>query len=137
MGGQPSEDELKELALQGFKTVVNLRTDGEEDQPLSPADEGEKVRATGMAYVHFPVDREKMNPKLEDEFRKQLRSYASPVFVHCSSGKRAGALVVIDKAVREGWSGEETLQRAEEMGFECEVPEMKDFVKNYVDSQRA
>lgn len=137
VGGQPSEDELKQWAADGFKTVINLRTEGEEDQPLSPAAEGEKVRELGMEYVHFPVSKDEMSPALEDEFRQRLPSFATPVFVHCASGKRAGAFVIMDKAVKEGWSGEDTLRRAEEMGFECKVPEIKQFVKSYVDSRQS
>ncbi|MEX0820395.1 MAG: protein tyrosine phosphatase family protein [Pirellulaceae bacterium] len=137
VGGQPSGDKLEQLAKDGFKTVVNLRTEGEEDQPLSPNAEGEKVRELGMEYVHFPVSRDEMSPELEDEFRQRLPSFATPVFVHCGSGKRAGAFVVMDKAIKEGWSGEATLQRAEEMGFECNVPEIKEFVKSYVDSRQS
>lgn len=137
VGGQPSEGDLKKLAADGFKTIVNLRTEGEEDQSLSPAAEGEKVRELGMEYVHFPVSRDAMSPELEDEFRQRLPSFTPPVFVHCGSGKRAGAFVVMDKAVKEGWSGEDTLKRAEEMGFECKVPEIKEFVKSYVDSRQS
>lgn len=137
VGGQPSGDKLEQLAKDGFKTVVNLRTEGEEDQPLSPDVEGDKVRELGMEYVHFPVSRDEMSPELEDEFRQRLPSFATPVFVHCGSGKRAGAFVVMDKAIKEGWSGEATLQRAEEMGFECNVPEIKEFVKSYVDSRQS
>jgi hypothetical protein len=59
------------------------------------------------------------------------------VGIHCDTGKRAGAFVMIDKAIKEGWSGEDMLRRAEEMGFECEAPEIRQFVKGYVDSRQA
>jgi uncharacterized protein (TIGR01244 family) len=137
VGGQPSEDELKQLAADGFKTIVNLRTKNEEGLRLSPDAEGEQVRELGMEYVHFPVSRDQMSPELEDEFRQRLPSFTPPVFVHCGSGKRAGAFVVMDKAIKEGWSGEDTLRQAEEMGFECKVPEIKEFVKSYVDSRQS
>ena len=38
---QPSEEEIKKLPQQGFKSVVNLRAAGEDEQPLSPKDEGD------------------------------------------------------------------------------------------------
>lgn len=137
VGGQPAEGEIKQLAQDGFKTVVNLRTEGEEDQPLSPTAEGDKVRESGMEYVHFPVSKDEMSPELADEFRQRFPSFDAPVFVHCGSGKRAGAFVVMDKAIKQGWSGEDTLKQAEEMGFECKVPEIKEFVKSYVDSRQS
>ncbi len=36
VGPQPSEAELQKLTQQGSKSIINLRTEGEEDQPLSP-----------------------------------------------------------------------------------------------------
>ena len=83
VGGQPAEGEFKHLAQDGFKTVVNLRTEGEEDQPLSPAAERDKVRESGMEYVHFPVSMGEMSPALADEFRQRFPSFDAPVLVHC------------------------------------------------------
>lgn len=136
VGGQPSPEDLKRLAAEGFKTVVNMRKAGEEEQPLSPEEEREQVEKLGLRYEHFPVAKEDMTPLVADEFRQQLPEWQEPVFVHCKSGKRSGAMVMIDRAVRQGWSGDETLQKAEQMGFECDVPEIKEFVKSYVDSKR-
>lgn len=137
VGGQPSEEELHELAEKGYRTVVNLRTQGEENQTLSPADENSRVHELGMDYVHFPVAREQMSTELEDEFRQRLSSLEKPVFVHCGTGRRAGAFVMMDQAIHEGWSGEDTLKKADDMGFECDVPAIKDFVKTYVDSRQS
>lgn len=36
VGAQPTEEQLKQLAGDGFQTVVNLRAEGEDEQPLSP-----------------------------------------------------------------------------------------------------
>ncbi len=48
VGAQPTEEQLKQLADDGFQAVVNLRTEGENEQPLSPQAEGEKVMELGM-----------------------------------------------------------------------------------------
>ena len=133
VGAQPSEDQLQQLGKQGFKSVVNFRTEGEEDQPLSPKAEGEKVKAAGMTYLHVPVAMKSMGPEQVDQFREKYASLAKPVFAHCKSGKRAGAMVMMHMAIEQGMSGEQTLQQAEKMGFECDQPELKEFVKSYVD----
>ncbi|MBD3675372.1 MAG: protein tyrosine phosphatase family protein [Planctomycetaceae bacterium] len=134
VGPQPSESDLQQLSQQGFKTVVNFRTEGEEDQPLSPATEGDKVQAIGMEYLSIPVSMKSMGAELVDQFRDQYPELPKPVFAHCKSGKRAGAMVMMHVAVEQGMSGEETLQKAEEMGFECEQEELRKFVKHYVDN---
>ncbi len=135
VGPQPSEQEIKQLSQQGFKTVVNFRTEGEDEQPLSPDAEGEKVKAAGLNYLHIPVSMKSMGPELVDQFREKYPELPKPVFAHCKSGKRAGAMVMMHMAIEKGMSGEETLQKAEEMGFECEQEELRQFVKSYVDNR--
>lgn len=133
VSSQPTEEELRELADRGYEAVMNLRTDGEEEQPLQPDEEGDLVEELGLEYRHFPVSPEGLEESLVDRFRHELEEIAKPVLVHCRRGKRSGAMVMMDRAVEKDMSGEETLEKAEEMGFECDVDELNRFVKNYVD----
>jgi uncharacterized protein (TIGR01244 family) len=133
LGAQPSEAELKAMSQDGVKTVINLRTRVEDLQPLDPAQEGAVVREHGMGYHHLPVSMKSADASLVDRFRACLDSAEKPVFVHCKLGKRAGAFVMMDHAVRQGWSGQDTLDRAAEMGFECDNEDLASFVRDYVD----
>ncbi len=134
VGAQPSEDQLQQLDQQGYKSVINFRTDGEDDQPLSPDAEGKQVRAQGMSYLHVPVAMGSMNTELVDQFRERYAALPKPVFAHCKSGKRAGAMVMMHVAAEQGVNGEQTIQKAEQMGFECEQEELRQFVRAYVDN---
>lgn len=133
VGEQPSGEEIEELSREGFRAVMNLRDSGEEDQPLEPDEEGDLVRALGMEYRHLPVTVEEMDEELVVKFRRELDDIRKPVYVHCRRGKRSGAMAMMDRAVEEGMSGQETLERAEEMGFECDVEELNEFVRRYID----
>lgn len=133
VGAQPSRKQLGALPAEGFRSVMNLRTADEEDQPLSPEEEGELVRDMGLEYRHVPISAEDMDQDLVNRFREELDEIPKPVFVHCRRGKRSGAMAMMDEAVSRGMSGEETLQKAEEMGFECDVEELNNFVRTYVD----
>ena len=133
VGGQPTESELRELGQAGFKTVVNLRTPNEENQPLPPGEEGRVVKESGMEYFHIPVSIDAMNETQVDDFRRQVTKLPAPILVHCASGKRAGAFAMIHAALEQGMSGDQALQTAEQMGFECDQPRLKEFVKNYID----
>lgn len=133
VGPQPSEEQLQQLGHDGFKTVVNFRTPGEEDQPLSPDDEGDQVKAAGMNYLHVPVSMKSMGEERVDEFREAFPQLPKPIFAHCKTGKRAGAMVMMQMAIEQGMTGDETLQKADEKGFECDQPELVQFVKEYVD----
>jgi uncharacterized protein (TIGR01244 family) len=136
VGAQPSEAELKAMAESGTRTVINLRTSDEKMQRLEPDEEGGKARDFGMEYVHIPVDMEEADAKLVDQFRRQLEQAPKPVYIHCRMGKRAGAFAMMDKAVTQGISGEKTLSKAEDMGFECDEEALAHFVKSYVNSRQ-
>jgi uncharacterized protein (TIGR01244 family) len=134
VGAQPSEAELKAMSDEGVKSVINLRTDDEKMQRLDPEAEGRKVRQFGMEYVHIPVSMQQADEELVDKFRHKLDEVAKPVYIHCRMGKRAGAFAMMDQASKKDMQGEETLEKAEEMGFECEEEALANFVRNYVDS---
>ena len=55
LGLPPTEADLRALKDEGYVGVVNLRNDGEPEQPLGTAAEGERVRSLGMDYVHYGV----------------------------------------------------------------------------------
>jgi len=133
VGPQPIPSEMESLKHEGFKSVVNFRTEGEDEQPISPSEEGDLIQGAGLKYLHIPVSMDTMGPELVDRFREQYPDLPKPVFAHCKSGKRAGAMVMMHVAVEQGMTGQQTLDKAEEMGFECEQEELRTFVKQYVD----
>ncbi|MBI3468704.1 MAG: protein tyrosine phosphatase family protein [Planctomycetes bacterium] len=136
VGGQPSESQLQELAKEGFKTVVNLRTAGEREQPLSPEEEGARAMALGMQYLHIPVSGQQMLPEQVDQFRRDLARLPGPVFVHCYKGTRAEVFAMMHTAAQAGLTGEQTLERAQQIGCQWNNPALKEFVKAYVDRCR-
>lgn len=133
VGGQPSIEELRKLSENGFRSIINLRTYHEPDQPLEPDEEERVVRHFGMAYAHIPVTKDTLSEGKVEVFREKLNSLPPPIFVHCNSGKRAGAFTMMDVAVKQDMSGDQAIDKAEDMGFECDVPELEKFVKCYIE----
>jgi uncharacterized protein (TIGR01244 family) len=130
---QPAEEEIRKLPQRGFKSVINLRPAGEEDQPLTPETEEELVQRLDMEYLNIPVSNKEIPGEEQiNQFRKALERMPKPIYVHCHRGKRSGAFAMIDQALKQGISGEEALQKAMSMGFECDVPQLKDFFVNYI-----
>lgn len=136
VGAQPSREELQKLKEEGFRSVINLREAGEQEQPLSPQEEGKQAGELGLEYEHIPVSMGAMSEDKVNQFRERLANLPGPVFVHCRSGKRAGAFTMMHTAVVRGMSGEEALQQAKDMGFECDMPQLEEFVKKYVDQRK-
>ena len=136
VGPQPSEAELSALAEQGFKTVVNLRTAGEPDQPLPPELEGLKVRNAGMNYLHIPVSGADMRIDQVDRFGEELHALPGPAYVHCRGGTRAAIFALLDEAEREGWTSDETLHRMADCGSACNTPQAQECVRGYLRTRR-
>ena len=127
----PDRDALQQAAQEGFRSVVNMRS-REEKQELPPDEERRWVEAAGLTYLHHPVSADHLSDELVDAFRRKATDLPAPVLVHCASGKRSGAMVMMHLASEQGWSGEQVIERAEAMGFECDTPELEEFVKSYV-----
>lgn len=137
LGAQPSEAELHEMAAEGVKSVINLRTDDEDMQPIKPDAEGGIVRGLGMTYAHVPVSMKDAGPAVVEAFCRELAAAPKPAFVHCKLGQRAGAMVLIDTAIRNGWSSDEAFRHAGEMEFVCDNQKLTDFIRRSIDHRNA
>lgn len=101
-GGQPTEDQLRSAAEEGFAAVINLAT-------LSPQssleDEAGIVRSLGMTYYHIPVLWE--HPTEADfEAFEQVMSQRPPgrTLIHCAANFRVTAFYSLYAMKHLGWS---------------------------------
>lgn len=127
----PNENSFKTFADKGFKSVINLQTEDEE-QNVSSKKEETLAKDNNLNYKHFGVSKDNLSQSMVDNFRQELESLPTPIVVHCKSGKRSGAFVMMHIGCQKNMSGEEVIEQAENMGFECDVPELEQFLKKYV-----
>jgi len=118
---QPTEEEILALKDQGYTAVVNLRHDGEPEQPMSTSEEGKKVQAMGLDYVHYGVGGGPLTAEGVNSVCALLDRHASSqVLVHCRKGARAAALVLIHEAQKKGWKAEEATTKGRALGLDIE-----------------
>jgi uncharacterized protein (TIGR01244 family) len=133
VGDQPTESDLAQLKQDGYVAVVNLRNEGEPDQPMSVAREGEEVRALGMDYLHYGVG---AAPLTEEgvtavcDFIDEHATGPDKVLVHCRKGGRAVALVLLQQARAKGWSAANVIAGGKALGLEVDGG-LKTLVENY------
>jgi uncharacterized protein (TIGR01244 family) len=123
VGDQPTKADLAELKKQGFSGIVNLRNDGEPDQPMNPSQEGETARELGLDYVHYGVGSAPLSEQgvtAVSEFIEQHTQGASKVLVHCRRGPRAVALVLLQQARANNWDASEVISKGKAMGLEVD-----------------
>ncbi|HEX2115070.1 MAG TPA: sulfur transferase domain-containing protein [Alphaproteobacteria bacterium] len=134
---QPSEADLQGFAAEGIKSVVDLRRDGEPNQALPPVAEGQAARRFGLAYKHIPVGTDWIDEDTLDLVHNELARLPEPIYVHCGSGKRSGLLALVHRAINEGLTGNAMTARAEELGVAFGSPELRDFLRRYVDKRQS
>jgi uncharacterized protein (TIGR01244 family) len=123
IGDQPTEADLTELKQEGYTAVVNLRNDGEPDQPLSTAAEGDKVRELGMDYFHHGVGSRSLTVQGVKEvcdFIDKHSQGTEKVLVHCRRGPRAIAILLLQQARIQKWTNAEVFAKGKAMGLELD-----------------
>lgn len=133
---QPSEEDLAFLANRGVLSIVNLRQEGEMNQPLSPADEERISTKHRLHYYHFPVSFKHLSKEDVDLFRQEFKKLPRPILVHCQRGVRAAGLVIMDYAVKKGMSGEEGLLYVKSCNIDFGSNEINAFIQSYIDERR-
>ena len=101
-GGQPTPEQLRSAAAEGFATVVNLATG---DARLSLDDEAGLVHSLGMTYHHIPVAWE--NPQESDfaAFEAVMQDHlADKMLIHCAANFRVTAFYSLYALKHLGWT---------------------------------
>lgn len=125
-GGQPTPEDLKQLADEGFKSVVNLRSP---DETEALTDEQQQAEAAGLQYVSIPLKSIEANAELTAKVIAEVEQLPTPVYFHCGAGGRASAAALITFATQQKLSREAVLAKAQELGITPEQPQLKQFLE--------
>jgi uncharacterized protein (TIGR01244 family) len=112
-GGQPTREQLTAIADNGYRSVINLRTEGERGN-TDPS----VVESLGMVYVEIPI--EGADGLTEENARRlatALEEVEMPAVVHCGSGNRVGALFAMKAYYVDGLPAEEALMVGQQAGM--------------------
>ena len=131
-GAQPNEEDYKDLASLGIKTVIDLRNDPE-------SYEKRDVEALGMRYVNIAMS-DKDYPKSDqaEQFLKLVDdSSTGKFFVHCAGGRhRTGVMGAVYRFNHYHWNFDQVYAEMKDYDFYTRFGhgDMKKFVQDY--SQR-
>lgn len=114
ISGQLSFSDLQQLAKAGYQAVVNLRSPNEIGFLSS---EKQTTEYLGLRYFNFPIQPHHLD--LEDllSVAQKIIDLPKPLLVHCDSGIRSSIIVLLEVALVQGLTGEEALQRVQELGL--------------------
>jgi protein tyrosine phosphatase (PTP) superfamily phosphohydrolase (DUF442 family) len=101
-GGQPTEEQLRAAAAEGYQAVVNLATF---DPKRSLADEAGLVQSLGMTYYPIPVEWEHPTEADFQSFERTMQSLGDrKTLVHCAANFRVTAFYSLYARKHLGWS---------------------------------
>jgi uncharacterized protein (TIGR01244 family) len=125
IGPQPTEDNLRQAKREGIKTVIDFRLPSE-----TPTPNALLVARSGLDYVNIPVNKASLSSDQIEELDRVMRVKDGPFLLHCASGARAAALLVLRKARQNSWTAQRAFEEARAMGFDLEkLPEFENFIK--------
>ncbi len=134
-GGQPKDDEYKELAAMGIKTVLDLREDAERYARGS-------AEGAGLRYINLRLNA-KRPPTMEESnrFLSLVNDRQNlPVFVHCAGSRhRTGVLIAVYRMEIDGWNADRAYREMKDFKFYSRwgYGEMKEYVFDYYEGLTA
>lgn len=126
-GGQPGREGFEYLKKYGIKTVINLRTENDEE-PI--------VKELGMNYVHIPISIKMWSkiprPAIEHYFKILNDPSNYPIFFHCKRGAdRTGALAGFYRIAVQGWDPKKAYSEARDIGMRWWYPAIKKQIHSF------
>jgi sulfide:quinone oxidoreductase len=100
--GQLFEHDLKLVAKQGVRSIVNNRSDNESmGQPLS-ADLAKVAEELGMSFVHFPVDSRSITRQDVEAFASACDELERPLLLFSRAGARSTRIWEMTESMSSG-----------------------------------
>jgi protein tyrosine/serine phosphatase len=128
-GAQPENQDYKDLATAGVKTVIDLTYGGR-------FDEKGLVERAGMKFYRIPLKTsERPAESAVAKFLELVKDPSNwPVYVHCQGGRhRTGAMTAVYRMTKDGWTADRAYAEMKQYHFEGFPghPELKSFVYDY------
>lgn len=95
---QLSLDDVAAAAAQGFRTIIDLRPDGEEPGQLAAATIAAAAREHGLAFVHIPVVPGQVEDTQVEAMASALDEQPGPALGYCRTGGRVATLWALGQA---------------------------------------
>lgn len=114
IAGQITVAQLPQLAQEGFRSVLNLRSP---DEAGFLSEEQQKAELLGLYYSNFPFKPDAVDDETATQILQQIHSLPKPTLVHCDNAVRSAAIALMHIATRQGVSLEKAFKQAKQLGL--------------------
>jgi uncharacterized protein (TIGR01244 family) len=128
-GGATDASALAGLKSDGFKSVINLRLATENGANVEQNQA--QAKDLGLNYFHLPLSGAAPDPAIVDQFLSIVSNTANqPVFIHCASANRVGAVWLVKRVLQDGWAVDKATTEAKAIGLTA--PGLEKFALDYI-----
>ncbi len=128
-GGATEAAALAGLKQDGFASVINLRVASEPGANVD-ASRAEAERA-GLKYHHLPFSPSAPDTKIVEQFLATVADKSNqPVYIHCGSANRVGAVWLVKRVLQDGWDVDKATTEAKAIGLTN--PALEKFAVDYI-----
>jgi protein tyrosine phosphatase (PTP) superfamily phosphohydrolase (DUF442 family) len=127
LGAQPSLEQLEYLYEKGVRKIVNLRTEGENENFTESSYNEEKWAAKlGFEYVSIPVDGySDFTPEKLADFTNSVHT-DDPVLIHCAGAGRVTHFFMAYLVQEKGYSLDEAVEIGKSLKFKLPIEKLLD-----------
>ena len=108
-------DEIKDLAAQGYRTLISNRPEGETPDQPSNAEVEAAAKAAGMRFLYIPLVSGQFPDAILNDFKKAYQFEQTKILAYCRSGMRSACLWAVAEAKNSGTDA--VLKTAADAGF--------------------
>ena len=132
-GGATDTAALEGLKNDGFKAIINLRQASEQGANIDT--NSATAKALGLNYIHLPLNAAAPSDKTVDDFLAAVADKANqPVYIHCGSASRVGAVWLVKRVLQDGWPVEKATEEARLIGLRSAPLEA--FALKYIETHK-
>ena len=132
-GGATDTAALEGLKTDGFKAVINLRQASEAGANVEQ--NAARAKALGLNYIHIPLNAQSPETKSVDDFLAAVGNKTNqPVFIHCGSANRVGAVWLVKRVLQDGWAVDKATEEAKLIGLRS-AP-LEQFALKYIEEHK-
>lgn len=132
-GGATETSALEGLKNDGFKAVINLRQATEAGANID--ENAARAKALGLNYIHIPFNTQAPESKPVDDFLAAVANKANqPVYIHCGSANRVGAVWLVKRVLQDSWPVEKATEEAKLIGLRS--PALEEFALKYIQERK-
>ena len=132
-GGAVDPSAMAGLKQDGFVSVINLRMATEAGAEVDASRAA--AQTAGLKYIHLPFNGAKPDAKVFDDFLAAVADKSNqPVFVHCASASRVGAVWMAKRVLQDGWALDKAKAEAEAIGLAS--PQLAAFATEYSNTRK-